>query len=277
MVKYMNMKQKEERLKEIIKGYDRVVVAFSGGVDSTYLLWAAHEALGAGAVAATIESAFVPRKELEEAQAFTEHYGIEHHILKTDVLQVEGLAQNPPNRCYLCKRSGFQKIAELASQLGIGTVADGSNSDDTQDYRPGAAAARELNVKSPLEEAGLSKAEIRRLSEEAGLKTFSKPANACLATRIPCGQTVTEELLQRIDRSEELLHDLGFPAVRVRSHGNMARIEVPTQDIGRLGGEETRLAVAEGLKKLGFAFVSLDLTGYRMGNMNTETPKGVMR
>lgn len=264
----MDLKQKQSRLKEIIQGWGKAAVAFSGGVDSSYLLKVSHDILRDNLIAITLDTAFFPRAEMEEACSFALRFGIRHHIIQADVFQVEELRHNPENRCYLCKKRGFSLIKQCAKELGIGVVADGTNADDAFDYRPGAKAAEELGVQNPLQQAGLTKEEIRELSKEAGLSEYQKPSNTCLATRIPYGEEITLEKLEKIERSEEFLHSLGFIQVRIRCHGNLARIELEPDMIESIAEKDLREKIAQELKKMGFTYVSLDLSGYRTGSMN---------
>ena len=261
--------EKFERLKAGLAGYGGVAVAFSGGVDSTFLLKTAHDALGDRALAVTASSCSFPKRELEEAKRFCRENGVRQEIVESEELDIEGFRSNPKNRCYLCKRELFTKIWEVARANGLPVVAEGSNTDDEGDYRPGLIAIRELGAKSPLRDAGLSKEDIRVLSRELGLPTAEKPSFACLASRFPYGETISEEKLAAVDRAEQLLLDLGFTGqVRVRVHadGKLARIELPPEDFGKLLAR--RIEVSEKLKSYGFTYVSMDLQGYRTGSMN---------
>lgn len=265
----MTAREKRDRLREILSGYGSVAVAFSGGTDSAFLLQAAHEALGERAVAVTAVSALLPARERGEADAFCRERGIRRIIFDPREMEIPGFSANPEDRCYICKKALFSRIFEIARENGLAVVAEGSNTDDEGDYRPGLAALAELGAKSPLREAGFSKAEIRALSKEMGLPTWDKPSAACLASRIPYGEEITEEKLVRIDRAEQLLFDLGFREVRVRVHGDdLARIEVFPAETERLWEEETRRQVYDGLRALGFIYVSADLFGYRTGSLN---------
>ena len=219
------MNTKLEILNEYLKSLGPVGVAFSGGVDSTFLLKTAHDILGEKAVALTARSRLFPKRELEDARAFCEKEGIKQIIIDFDESGVGGFAENPPDRCYLCKTELFKRMREAAAGLGIENIAEGSNTDDTGDYRPGMRAVAEQNIKSPLREAGLSKNEIRELSKKIGLKTWNKPSFACLASRFPYGEVITAEKLSTVEKAEDFLHGLGFRQVRVRMHGKTARIE----------------------------------------------------
>ena len=259
-------------LKTYLKSLESVAVAFSSGVDSTLLLKVAHDTLGDNAIAVTARSCSFPKRELDEAKAFCEKEGVSHFICDSEELEIEGFAQNPPNRCYLCKKELFEEIQEIADQYQIKNVVEGSNMDDNGDYRPGLQAIAELDVKSPLRYAGLSKAEIRELSRELGLPTAEKQSFACLSSRFVYGETITEEKLGMVDRAEQLLLDMGFHQLRVRIHGTIARIEVMPDEFEKLIRLEIRETITEKLTSFGFSYVTMDLKGYRTGSMN-ETLK----
>ena len=264
-----SVQEKYKNLQEYLKSLGSVAVAFSSGVDSTFLLAAAKETLGADhVIAVTASSCSFPKRELEEAKQFCKEQGIRHIICKSEELDIEGFRQNPKNRCYLCKHELFEKILGIAKEYHINAVAEGSNMDDNGDYRPGLVAVAELGIKSPLREALLNKEEIRTLSKEMGLPTWDKQSFACLSSRFVYGETISEEKLGMVDKAEQLLLDMGFHQVRVRIHGDIARIEVLPDEIAKLVEGENREKIYSYLKQLGFSYVTLDLGGYRMGSMN---------
>ena len=257
---------KLDKLKEYLRGLESVAVAFSGGVDSTFLLKVAQNVLGDKVLALTAENKFVPRRELNAAENFCAENKIRQVIFKADVLKVEGVKENPANRCYLCKHELFKNFLRLAEENNCAALVEGSNMDDTKDYRPGMKALAELQIKSPLIAAGLYKAEIRELSREMNLPTADKPSMACLASRIPYGETLTAHKLEMVEASEDFLLSKGFNQLRVRLHGKIARIEILPEDFPKL--LEMRKEISARLKALGFEYVTLDLQGYRVGSMN---------
>ena len=260
------MNEKLKQLQQYLLSQGSVAVAFSSGVDSTFLLKVAHDTLGDKCVAVTASSCSFPERELKEAKAFCERNGIRHVVVRSEELEIEGFRHNPKNRCYLCKHELFEKIWDIAHSEGLNAVAEGSNMDDNGDYRPGLVAVKELGVLSPLRHVGLSKAEIRELSRELGLPTWNKQSFACLASRFVYGETINEERLSMVDKAEQFLLDLGFHQVRVRIHGKLARIETDPAEFERLLSE--RENVVSALREYGFAYVTMDLVGYRTGSMN---------
>lgn len=263
----MKLHKKYNKLIEHIQSLESLVVAFSGGVDSTFLLKAAKEALGDRVVALTIHAPFHLQWEIEETKELAKEIGVKHVIIEATEIPPE-IINNPSNRCYLCKKAVFQGILDFAKENGYRYVADGTNFDDTKDYRPGMKALKELQVVSPLLEAGFTKADIRGVSKELGLSTWDKPAYACILTRIQYGQQITKEDLRKIERAERYMIDLGFPIVRVRLHDQLARIEVAPDQLGEILQEEMIRKIATDFKKIGFQYVTLDLEGYRTGSQN---------
>lgn len=262
------MHEKLGNLKADLASMGSVAIAFSSGVDSTFLLKVAHDVLGSRVIAVTAKSCSFPQRELLEAQAFCQMEQIEHVIVESEELDIEGFRQNPKNRCYLCKRELFTKIREIAEARRIPYIAEGSNLDDNGDYRLGLIAVAELGVKSPLRDAGLRKEEIRALSKELGLPTWNKQSFACLSSRFVYGETISEERLLMVDRAEQLLLDLGFHQVRVRIHGMMARIELHPSEFAWLLDTEVRGKITAEFRALGFRYITMDLEGYRTGSMN---------
>ena len=265
--------QKLAHLKAYMEGLGSAAIAFSGGVDSTFLLAVAHEVLKDRVIAVTAQSCSFPKREQKEAEEFCKTHGIRHEICQSEELLIEGFSKNPPNRCYLCKHELFEKIGAFAKKEGILAVCEGSNMDDNGDYRPGLKAVAELGVKSPLREAKLSKEEIRALSKEMGLSTWNKQSFACLSSRFVYGETINEEKLKMVDQAEQLLLDYGFHQVRVRIHDMLARIEVLPEEFDRLMEADVRTDIVEKFKSYGFTYVTMDLSGYRTGSMNETLEK----
>ncbi len=259
---------KYDRLKDYLASFGSVAVAFSSGVDSTFLLYAAKEALGDRAIAVTASSCSFPERELKEAKEYCQKMGIRHFVIKSEELEIEGFSHNPKNRCYLCKHELFEKIGALAKEQGINEIAEGSNLDDNGDYRPGLQAVAELGIKSPLRYIGFTKQEIRELSQYFNIPTWNKQSFACLSSRFPYGDLINEKKLKMVDRAEQLLLDMGFHQLRVRIHGDVARIELLPEEFPKFMEEETRLSIYKKFKEYGFSYVTLDVVGYRMGSMN---------
>lgn len=260
------LKNKYNSLIDYLKQLGNVVVAFSGGVDSSFLIYAAKEALGSEVLAITVTTDYIPKWEVEEAVAFTKKYNINHQI--KSVAFKESLRENPENHCYLCKHHIFNSLLEIARSKQIPYLLEGTNSDDLGDYRPGMKALKELEIYSPLLENNFSKNDIRILSKHFGLETWDKPAYACLLSRIPYHTKVTKEKLERIEKSEKYLMDLGFRAVRVRDHDAVARIELSPEFFSEISKSAMAKQISEKLKSFGYQYVSLDLQGYRMGSLN---------
>jgi len=259
---------KFEKLKNKLAELENALIAYSGGVDSTLLLKVAADVLGKKLTAVTVHSEVTPPHDYEEAVIFAESLGVNYIVIKTDELQDTDFVSNPPDRCYHCKSMLFKRLSEIAREKKIKWLLDGSNFDDITDYRPGSRAAKEFGVISPLKEAGLTKDEIRALSKEMSLPTWDKAASPCLASRVPYGQVITPEKLSRIGQSEEYLRTFGIKELRVRDHGDVARIEFPVDKMFLFLDETTRDKIIDKLKSFGYKYVALDLQGFRSGSLN---------
>ena len=263
---------KSGRLRDLLAGYQSVLIAFSGGVDSAYLAIAAHDALGDRALAVTADSPSYPDSHRRLALSIARDFGFAHEMIRTAELERPEYRANPANRCYYCKDELYSQLTAMARDRGIAVVIDGNNADDRGDYRPGRQAARDHGVRSPLDEADLTKDDIRQLARAAGLASWDEPASACLSSRIPYGQEVTDERLRQIERAEAALRDLGFRVFRVRHHDTVARLEIAKAEMPRALDPAINATLVSQLKALGYQYVSLDLQGYRLGSLNEALP-----
>lgn len=268
-----DLQKKLAALKQHLQALGSAAVAFSGGVDSTFLLKVAHDTLGDRCVAFTAASDFVPQRDVEAAAAFCQAQGVRHIVQHFDVLAIDGIGHNPADRCYRCKHALFSQFVAMAADEQLSCVVDGSNLDDDGDYRPGRRALRELDIVSPLHASGMTKQDIRDLSAEMGLATWDKPSFACLASRFVYGEELTAAKLAAVNRAEEYLMAQGFRQFRVRQHGSLARIELLPADIERFLAAGLREQVTAEFRRLGFSYVTLDLCGYRTGSMNEVLSK----
>ena len=264
----MEVEEKLSKLKEVVSKLESVVVAFSGGVDSTLVAKVCYDTLKDNSMAVTARSETYPDFEFKESQKLASEIGIKHLVVDTSELAIEGFASNPPERCYFCKTELFGKLKEIAKEHGFLNVADGANLDDTQEFRPGLKASKELDVRSPLKETGLAKEDIREVSKFLNLPNWNKPAYACLSSRFPYGQSITEEKISMVSEAEKYLRGLGLIQFRVRHHGTIARIEILPEDIHTLTNSPAREELTAKFKEIGFTYVTLDLAGYRSGSMN---------
>jgi uncharacterized protein len=259
---------KAGRLRDILTGYQSVLIAFSGGVDSAYLAIAASQVLGERALAVTADSPSYPDSHRQLALSIARDFGFAHEMIQTSELDRPEYRANPANRCYYCKDELYGRLRGIANERGVAVIADGSNADDRGDYRPGRQAAREHGVKSPLDEAELTKEDIRALARAAGLRSWDEPASACLSSRIPYGHEVTDPTLRQIERAEAVVRDLGFRIFRVRHHDAVARLEIARGEMARALDPDVNARLVAGLKDIGYQYVSLDLQGYRLGSLN---------
>jgi uncharacterized protein len=262
------IESKEQALRESLRGLESVLVAYSGGADSAYLAWAAHQVLGERAIAITADSASLPASHKHDAEAFAREHGIRFEVIETREFENPAYVENGPDRCFHCKDELFTRMDQVARERGVAHVIYGVNSDDLGDYRPGQGAAKLHQVKAPLVDAGLTKAEIRELSRRAGLSTWDRPASACLSSRIPYGTPVTIETVKTVEQGEEAIRALGYRQFRVRFHGDLVRIEIAPDELSRALTPEAARAFTAIFKPLGFHYVTLDLEGYRQGSLN---------
>jgi len=264
----MTLDDKFDKLKKSLRQMDRVIIAFSGGVDSTFLLKAASMSGLREVLAVTGQSESMPEEEFSFSKAIAGSFNVEHRIIRTNELDNNNYSKNPPDRCYYCKKELFGKLKEIAEKEDFPFILDGTNSDDAKDWRPGRRAAREEGIESPLLEAGLTKNEIRELSRSLGLPTWNKPATPCLSSRIPYGQEITAEALEKVGKAETFIRKFGIMELRVRNHSGVARIEIHPDDFGKLTGEQARKEIVNYLRSIGFKYITLDLQGFRSGSGN---------
>lgn len=272
ITEYMSAIAKEDRLRELFRTLGSVIVAYSGGVDSSYVAYVANAELGARAVCVTGQSASLPSYQNDEIDSVVKRFGFNHETINTDELQLPGYRANNGDRCYFCKDELYSKLESVARTRGIESIVDGSTLDDLDDYRPGRQAAKQHAVRSPLIEVGLSKNEVRELSRRAKLPTWDKPASPCLSSRIAYGTTVTIERLQKVDRGEEILREFGFREFRVRHHDTLVRLEISPAEMDRVLRKEVVEQLAARFRELGFKYITLDLQGFRSGSMNEALP-----
>ena len=277
ITEYMSVIAKEERLRELIRALDSVIVAYSGGVDSSYVAYVANEELGPRAVCITGQSASLPSYQNAEIKSVVEKFGFHHEIIRTDELENPNYSANNADRCYFCKDELYNKLEAVARSRGIEHILDGSTVDDLDDYRPGRQAAKQHAVRSPLIEVGLNKSEVRELSRRATLPTWDKPASPCLSSRIAYGTTVTIERLNKVDRGEEILREFGFREFRVRHHDTLVRLEIAASEMDRVLRKDVVEQLAARFRELGFKYVTLDLQGFRSGSMNEALPVEISR